>query len=89
MATLISKGQELGKKLVVTGCVPQGDKGATELQGLSLLGKQLVQALPTMASQAFSKLQLAALLACRGSQLQCRGVSDRQGGRGSGRDFEG
>lgn len=38
MGTVIKRGQELGKKLVVAGCVPQGDKKAKELQGLSLLG---------------------------------------------------
>jgi len=38
MATLLSKGKSLGKKLLVSGCVPQGDKRAKELEGLSVLG---------------------------------------------------
>ena len=38
MASLIRAGQALGIPLVVAGCVPQGDKKATELEGLSLLG---------------------------------------------------
>ncbi|KAK9810648.1 hypothetical protein WJX73_007467 [Symbiochloris irregularis] len=38
MNTLIQNGKSQGKKLLVTGCVPQGDKRARELQELSLLG---------------------------------------------------
>ena len=38
MANLISKGKSQGKPLLVAGCVPQGDKKAKELQGLSVLG---------------------------------------------------
>ena len=38
MVTIIQKGRDLGKKLLVTGCVPQGDKDTSELQDLSLLG---------------------------------------------------
>ena len=38
MSSLLQRGKDLDKKLLVTGCVPQGDKGAVELQGLSLLG---------------------------------------------------
>lgn len=42
MNTLIQTGKNQGKKLVVTGCVPQGDKRARELQDLSLLGAQVL-----------------------------------------------
>jgi hypothetical protein len=38
MASVLTRGRQLGKKLVVAGCVPQGDRRAKELQGLSLLG---------------------------------------------------
>lgn len=38
MNTLLQRGRQLGKRLVVAGCVPQGDKRAAELAGLSLLG---------------------------------------------------
>lgn len=38
MANLLASGRDCGKRLLVAGCVPQGDKGAPELQGLSLLG---------------------------------------------------
>lgn len=38
MANLIASGKAAGKRLVVAGCVPQGDRRAAELQGLSLLG---------------------------------------------------
>ncbi|PRW56296.1 threonylcarbamoyladenosine tRNA methylthiotransferase [Chlorella sorokiniana] len=38
MDTLLRRGKQLGKALVVAGCVPQGDRRASELRGLSLLG---------------------------------------------------
>ncbi|EIE26794.1 hypothetical protein COCSUDRAFT_35241 [Coccomyxa subellipsoidea C-169] len=38
MSTLVARGKALNKKLVVCGCVPQGDKKVPELQDLSLLG---------------------------------------------------
>ena len=38
MNTLLERGRALGKRMVVAGCVPQGDRRARELQGLSLLG---------------------------------------------------
>ncbi|KAL4424994.1 hypothetical protein ABPG77_002879 [Micractinium sp. CCAP 211/92] len=38
MDTLLRKGQQAGKALLVAGCVPQGDRRAAELRGLSLLG---------------------------------------------------
>ena len=40
MSNLIMAGRALGKKLVISGCVPQGDKWLEELQDLSLLGGQ-------------------------------------------------
>eukprot|EP00894_Picocystis_sp_ML_P003625 jgi/Pico_ML_1/54142/g4560.t1 len=38
MNNIITRGKASGKKLVVAGCVPQGDKRAKELEGMSLLG---------------------------------------------------
>ncbi|WIA30265.1 hypothetical protein OEZ86_000355 [Tetradesmus obliquus] len=38
MATIISAGKAARKPLLVAGCVPQGDRKAAELKGLSLLG---------------------------------------------------
>lgn len=38
MSNILTRGKTLGKPLLVAGCVPQGDKKASELQGLSLLG---------------------------------------------------
>ena len=38
MNTVISKGKASGKKLVVAGCVPQGDQHAKELDNLSIVG---------------------------------------------------
>jgi threonylcarbamoyladenosine tRNA methylthiotransferase CDKAL1 len=38
MSSLIARGKDLGKRLVVCGCVPQGHKRLPELQSLSLLG---------------------------------------------------
>ena len=34
----IRKGRELGKPLVVAGCVPQGQKNHPDIQGLSVVG---------------------------------------------------
>lgn len=39
MGNLIARGKESNKKMVIAGCVPQGDRRAKDLQGLSLLGK--------------------------------------------------
>lgn len=41
MSTLVARGKAMDKRLVVCGCVPQGDKKVLELQGLSLLGDLL------------------------------------------------
>lgn len=38
MDTLLRRGRQQGKALLVAGCVPQGDRRAAELRGLSLLG---------------------------------------------------
>ncbi|EEH53369.1 uncharacterized protein MICPUCDRAFT_29134, partial [Micromonas pusilla CCMP1545] len=38
MNTVIERGKAAGKKLVIAGCVPQGDKNARELDDLTLLG---------------------------------------------------
>ncbi|GBG77947.1 hypothetical protein CBR_g25878 [Chara braunii] len=42
MDTLIKKGKESKKHLVIAGCVPQGDRGAKELEGLSIVGVQQI-----------------------------------------------
>ncbi len=34
----IRKGKELGKTLVIAGCVPQGQKSHPDIQGLSVVG---------------------------------------------------
>lgn len=40
--TTIRKAREEGKHVVVAGCVPQGDRGHKELDGLSVLGVQQI-----------------------------------------------
>lgn len=34
----IRKGRELGKPLVIAGCVPQGQRSHGDIQGLSVVG---------------------------------------------------
>lgn len=34
----VARGRELGKALVLAGCVPQGDKSHPAIQGLSVVG---------------------------------------------------
>ena len=34
----IRKGRELGKPLVISGCVPQGQKSHSDIMGLSVVG---------------------------------------------------
>ena len=38
MDNLLDKGRASGKAMVVAGCVPQGDRRARQLQGLSVIG---------------------------------------------------
>ena len=38
LASLIQAGRALRKPMIVSGCVPQADRRAPELEGLSLLG---------------------------------------------------
>lgn len=38
VGNLVQKAKDQGKAIVVSGCVPQGDKKATELRGISVLG---------------------------------------------------
>jgi threonylcarbamoyladenosine tRNA methylthiotransferase CDKAL1 len=38
VGNLVSKAKDKGKAVLVSGCVPQGDRKATELQGISVLG---------------------------------------------------
>ena len=40
MDNLLVKGRASGKALVVAGCVPQGDRRAKQLQGLSVIGER-------------------------------------------------
>lgn len=37
----IRKGRELGKPLVITGCVPQGQRDHPDVQGLSVVGVRI------------------------------------------------
>jgi len=45
MDNLLDKGRASDKALVVAGCVPQGDRRARQLQGLSVLGEAVAVAL--------------------------------------------
>ena len=38
VGTLVGRAKAQGKAVVVSGCVPQGDRNAKELQGVSMLG---------------------------------------------------
>ena len=40
--TAIRRAREQGKRVVVAGCVPQGDRKLTELDGLSIIGVQQI-----------------------------------------------
>ncbi|XP_020573710.1 threonylcarbamoyladenosine tRNA methylthiotransferase [Phalaenopsis equestris] len=42
METLISKGKNAKKPLVVAGCVPQGSRDMKELEGISIIGVQQI-----------------------------------------------
>ncbi|XP_028549853.1 threonylcarbamoyladenosine tRNA methylthiotransferase isoform X2 [Dendrobium catenatum] len=42
METLISKGKNAKKPLVVAGCVPQGSRDIKELEGISIIGVQQI-----------------------------------------------
>ncbi|KAI4332259.1 hypothetical protein L6164_017183 [Bauhinia variegata] len=42
MDTIISKGKNLNKPLVVAGCVPQGSRDLKELEGISIVGVQQI-----------------------------------------------
>ena len=50
MDNLLVKGRASGKALVVAGCVPQGDRHAKQLQGLSVIGERLHDALHDLSS---------------------------------------
>ena len=39
----IRKGRELGKPLVITGCVPQGQRNHADVEGLSVVGVSSLQ----------------------------------------------
>ena len=38
MMNVVEMGRRLGKKMVVTGCVPQGDKQNAQIRDLSAIG---------------------------------------------------
>lgn len=42
METLIRKGKEMKKPLVVAGCVPQGNSTLKDLDGVSIVGVQQI-----------------------------------------------
>ncbi|GJP42020.1 hypothetical protein CLOM_g1623 [Closterium sp. NIES-68] len=42
MDTLVRKGRDLGKRLVLAGCVPQGDSGVAGSEGVSVVGVQQI-----------------------------------------------
>ncbi|KAL1324881.1 hypothetical protein HN51_034999 [Arachis hypogaea] len=42
MDTIIAKGKSSNKPLVVAGCVPQGNRGLKELEGISIVGVQQI-----------------------------------------------
>lgn len=48
----IRKGRELGKPLVISGCVPQGQKDHAEIEGLSVVGVQQVARVVEVVEQA-------------------------------------
>ncbi|KAG1666851.1 hypothetical protein FOA52_009475 [Chlamydomonas sp. UWO 241] len=54
MASLLTAGKAAGKALVVAGCVPQGDRRAAELQGLSLLGVTQIDRVVEVVEQALA-----------------------------------
>lgn len=42
METLIHRGKDAKKPLVVAGCVPQGSKDSKDLEGVSIVGVQQI-----------------------------------------------
>lgn len=52
MANIIAAGRAAGKAILVAGCVPQSDRRATELQGLSLLGVTQIDRVVEAVEQA-------------------------------------
>ena len=66
MNTVIERGKAANKAMVIAGCVPQGDKGAKELQDVSLLGvtqiDRVVEAMErTLAGDTVRMLEKKAL----------------------------
>jgi hypothetical protein len=51
MDTLLSSGRAANKALLVAGCVPQGDRNASSLAGLSLLGVTQIDRVVEAASE--------------------------------------
>jgi threonylcarbamoyladenosine tRNA methylthiotransferase CDKAL1 len=54
MDTLLRRGREGGKRLVVAGCVPQGDRRAVGLEGLSLLGVSQIDRVVEVVEQTLA-----------------------------------
>eukprot|EP00850_Spirogloea_muscicola_P004552 SM000019S05096 [mRNA] locus=s19:890270:893256:+ [translate_table: standard] len=52
MNTVIQRGRAAGKPLVVAGCVPQGDRHAAELEGLSVVGVQQIHRVVEVVEEA-------------------------------------
>eukprot|EP00271_Cylindrocystis_brebissonii_P022639 TRINITY_DN8790_c0_g1_i1.p1 TRINITY_DN8790_c0_g1~~TRINITY_DN8790_c0_g1_i1.p1 ORF type:complete len:899 (+),score=109.62 TRINITY_DN8790_c0_g1_i1:300-2996(+) len=52
MDSLIRRGKEEGKPLVIAGCVPQGDRHVPELDGLSIVGVQQIHRVVEVVEEA-------------------------------------
>lgn len=70
MKTLIQKGRDAKKPLVVAGCVPQGSKYLKELDGISLIGVQQIDHLISkkrkINKNKIKKLNILCLLRLKG-----------------------
>lgn len=54
LETLLASGRAAGKALLVAGCVPQGDRDAAALEGLSLLGVTQIDAVVFAVEQTLA-----------------------------------
>ena len=48
----IKKGRELGKVIVAAGCVPQGQKDLSDVQGVSVIGVQQIHRVVEVVEEA-------------------------------------
>ena len=73
MDTLLRRGRAAGKALVVAGCVPQGDRRAAELQGLSLLGVTQLDRVVEAVEETLKvgRAAVAAAVWCRPHKQRC------------------